>query len=135
MKNKLILLGIITALILIVAFKEKEVVSALDVDNSFKKSDYLNKKLPVMFDLGSDTCISCRDMRKVLIDTNLKLEDKAIIKFIDVIKYPDLLDQFDMRVMPTQYFYNKDGKLYKKNEGPLTKEKIYEIFAEMGYLF
>ncbi len=107
----------------------------LHVAADFNKNDYLNKGYPVLLDIGGAECIPCRNMAPVLEELNEELNDKAVIKFVDYWKYPDLAKQFEFSVIPTQYFYDEFGELYTTHEGEITKTQVLAIFAEMGYTF
>lgn len=90
---------------------------------------------PAMLDIGGSDCISCKNMATTLKELNKELMGKAIVKFIDYWQYGHLASQFEFEVIPTQFFYNENGELYKTHKGELTKEEILAIFKEMGYEF
>lgn len=69
-------------------------------------------KLPIIIDFGSDSCIPCQQMAPVLKTMNEAMQGKAIIKFVDVWKYSDAAEGFPIQVIPTQVFFNADGKPY-----------------------
>jgi thioredoxin 1 len=89
-------------------------------------------KLPMMIDFGSDGCIPCREMAPVLEELNTELKGKAIIKFVDVWKYPEASEGFDFSLIPTQFFFDKDGNMYKSHTGGLTKDEAMAILKELG---
>ncbi|MBZ9689277.1 thioredoxin family protein [Clostridium estertheticum] len=111
--------------------------------------------LPIMIDFGADTCIPCTEMAPVLKQLNQELRGKVIIKFVDVWKYQSLAEGYPISVIPTQIFFDKDGKPYTPkdpeasqmqmysskdtkehafttHEGGMTKEQILSVFKEMG---
>lgn len=88
--------------------------------------------LPILIDFGSEGCMPCRQMKPTLIELNEELRGKAIIKYIDVWEYPEAAEGFDFSLIPTQFFINKDGKVYKQHTGILGKEEIINILKEMG---
>lgn len=111
--------------------------------------------LPIIIDFGSDSCIPCKEIAPVLKELNEELKGKAIIKFVDVWKYPSLAEGYPLSLIPTQIFIDANGKPYKpkypenmqmkvysnKNtgeyaftahEGPMTKEQLLNILKEMG---
>lgn len=111
--------------------------------------------LPIIIDFGADSCIPCKEMAPVLRELNLELRDQAIIKFVDVWKYPALAEGYPITVIPTQVFYDVSGKpyapkdpqasgmklyalkdsgehVYTTHEGGLTKEALLKILGEMG---
>ncbi len=101
----------------------------------FKKEEILALGYPTMLDIGGADCIPCKIMAPVLEELNEELMGVAIIKFVDYWKYPKLASQFQFSVIPTQFFYDEHGNLFKTHEGGIDKEGILAIFAEMGYDF
>ena len=68
--------------------------------------------LPIIIDFGSDSCVPCQEMAPVLEKLNEELQGKAIIRFVDVWKYPDLAQDYPITVIPTQMLFDKDGNPY-----------------------
>ena len=111
--------------------------------------------LPIIIDFGSDSCTACKDMAPVLKELNETLRGKAIIKFVDVLKYSSLYKGFPIRLIPTQVFIGSDGKpfvpadpvaymmsyysdrvsgehLFTRHEGGMTKSQLLSVLKEMG---
>ena len=151
MKNKrliglvvvsLIIISMISIIIIKNSSKEEEInsntyeaVFELLATKDFDKKEILSKGYPVLLDIGGGECLPCKAMKPVLEQLNEEWQGKAIVKFIDYWKYPALADQFDFSIIPTQFFYDEDGKLYTTHQGQITKEEVIEIFEEMGYSF
>ncbi|HVI42388.1 MAG TPA: thioredoxin family protein [Anaerovoracaceae bacterium] len=111
--------------------------------------------LPIIIDFGSDSCIPCKEMAPVLKELNSELRGKAIVKFVDVWKYPKLAEGYPISVIPTQLFFDKDGKpytpsdpegmsmtlyqtkdtnehIFTAHEGGITKDQLLDALSEMG---
>ena len=111
--------------------------------------------LPIIIDFGSDVCTICKEMAPVLKELNETLRGKAIIKFVNVIKYSSLYKGFPIRLIPTQIFIGSDGKpfvpvdpveymmsyytdkasgehLFTRHEGGMTKTQLLVVLKEMG---
>lgn len=73
-------------------------------------------KLPIIIDFGADTCVPCKEMAPVLQKMNNEMQEKAIIKFVDVNKNRDVSKDFPIQVIPTQIFFTADGKPYVPKE-------------------
>lgn len=88
--------------------------------------------LPRLVDLGADKCIPCKMMAPIL--EELKTEYAAVlnVEFIDVWKNPDAGQKYDLRVIPTQIFYNASGKELFRHEGFFAKEDILAKWKEFG---
>lgn len=85
-----------------------------------------------MVDIGAKACIPCKMMIPVIENSSKKYEGRAAVIFIDVWKHPDEAPKFGVRAIPTQIFYDKDGKEYKRHEGYLDQESLDKIMAELG---
>lgn len=111
--------------------------------------------IPIIIDFGADSCIPCKEMAPVLRELNQDLQGKAIIRFVDVWKYPDLARGYPITVIPTQVFINAEGKPYvpenpnamplkqyklkdtdehvfTTHEGGMTKEQMLAVLKDMG---
>ncbi len=113
--------------------------------------------LPIIVDYGADTCIPCKEMAPVLEKANETFKGKAFIKFINVWDYPNAADNVPVQVIPTQVFFNSDGKpfvpseelareiqfdmyshkdtgehIFTIHQGGLTEEQMWKILKEMG---
>ncbi len=69
-------------------------------------------EMPIIVDFGADECIPCKEMAPVLVKVNEDMQNKAIVKFVDVWEYPDAAYGFPVQVIPTQVFVNADGTPY-----------------------
>lgn len=110
--------------------------------------------LPIIIDFGADGCGPCKEMEPALEELNEELQGKAIIKFIDVWKYPTLANEYPIQLIPTQILFNSDGTpyapanatelglefiedengehIYTTHVGILTKEQMLNMLREMG---
>lgn len=85
-----------------------------------------------MVDLGADKCIPCKMMAPIIEELKKEYDGIAAIHFIDVWKNPDEAKKYGIQAIPTQIFYDKDGKEVGRHTGFLGKENILEIFAKLG---
>lgn len=111
--------------------------------------------LPIMIDFGADSCPPCREMAPILREVNAEYQGRVIVVYGDVGRYPKLAESFPLEVIPTQFFFTKDGKPYAPqnpqklrmqqflskdmgehvltaHQGYLGKKQMLEVFAEMG---
>lgn len=88
--------------------------------------------LPRLVDVGADTCIPCKMMAPIL--EELKKEYTGIIevKFVDVWKYPEEAQKYQVRGIPTQIFYDASGKELGRHMGFIDKEGILKGFEHFG---
>lgn len=112
---------------------ENETLWQAEATDKFDKNAIINSGYPSLIDIGRSDCYSCSTMYNTLISLNKSNQNNIIIKIVNFAKYHDLTTQFDFKVIPTQFFYDKDGSLYLKHEGSMSKEEIILTFKEMGY--
>ncbi len=88
--------------------------------------------LPRMVDLGADKCIPCKMMAPILEELQQTHADKVSIEFIDVWKNEGAGQEYGVRVIPTQIFFDANGKELFRHEGFYSKEDILGKFKELG---
>ncbi|MCD4787999.1 MAG: thioredoxin family protein [Desulfobacterales bacterium] len=95
------------------------------------------EKMPVkgmvtMIDLGAKKCIPCKMMAPILEKMEKNYKGKAAIIFIDVWKNKDQAGRFGIRAIPTQIFFNKEGKEVYRHGGFMGEKAIIEQLKKMG---
>jgi thioredoxin 1 len=88
--------------------------------------------LVTMVDIGAHSCIPCKMMAPVLKEVAAESEGRAAIVFIDVWQYPDEVKKYGIRVIPTQIFYDAQGKERYRHEGFMSKADIVVKLVELG---
>ena len=95
------------------------------------------EKVPVkgtvtMIDLGAEKCLPCKMMVPILEKMEKKYRDKADIIFIDVWENRDQARRFGIRAIPTQIFFDKNGKEIYRHVGFMNENAIIEQLQKMG---
>ena len=90
------------------------------------------KGMVTMVDLGAKKCIPCKMMAPILEKLTKQYEGHAAIIFIDVWEDNSQGRKFGVRSIPTQIFYDKDGKEVHRHQGFLAEEAIIKQLAKMG---
>lgn len=90
------------------------------------------KGMVTMVDLGATKCIPCKMMAPILEKLTKQYEGHAAIIFIDVWEDNSQGRKFGVRSIPTQIFYDKDGKEVYRHQGFLAEEAIINQLARMG---
>jgi thioredoxin len=95
----------------------------------------MNEKPLVTFvELGSVNCIPCRQMQPVMKAIEEKYKDQVKVVFYDVwnadqAKYAQT---FGIRVIPTQVFFDTDGKEFFRHEGYYPEREIHNLLQKRG---
>ena len=97
-----------------------------------KAPDVPVKGMVTMLDLGAKSCIPCKMMAPIMEKLEKDYQGKAAIIFIDVWKEPDQAKRFGIRAIPTQIFYDKEGKELYRHEGFMSENAIVAQLKNMG---
>jgi len=89
-------------------------------------------KLPKLIDLGAGKCIPCKMMKPILDDLKANYADRFVTQFIDVWENPDAGKPYGIEVIPTQIFFDADGKELFRHVGFYGKEDILGKWKELG---
>lgn len=90
------------------------------------------KGMPTLVDLGATTCVPCKMMEPVLEKVKKKYAGKAAVIFIDVRKHYEQVKRFGIRAIPTQVFYDRDGREIFRHVGFYSEKDIDAQFKKMG---
>jgi thioredoxin 1 len=88
--------------------------------------------LVTMVDLGAHKCIPCKMMAPIIAELQMEYKNRASIIFIDVWEHREQASRFGIRGIPTQIFYDKDGKEAGRHIGFLDKKSIVETLEKLG---
>ena len=97
------------------------------------KSDTL-KPMITFVELGSVKCIPCRKMQPVMKAIEDKYDDQIKVIFYDVWKSDQRKygEEYDIRLIPTQVFLDKDGKEIFRHEGFFPEAEIDKFLQKQG---
>jgi len=93
-----------------------------------------NPKLPRLVDVGADKCIPCVMMAPLLEELKKEYAGVLDVEFVDVWKNPVGAKQYGVRGIPTQIFYDANGKELKRHMGFISKQGILDEFQKLGIL-
>jgi thioredoxin 1 len=85
--------------------------------------------LPTVAEFGAQTCASCREMAGILDSVARKTAGRAHVLAIDISKDYDAAQVFQIRLMPTQVFFDARGHEIGRHMGKLTEA---EVMAGLG---
>jgi thioredoxin 1 len=89
-------------------------------------------KLPRLVDLGADKCIPCKLMAPILSELKLEQAGCLEVEFVDVWKSPEAAKPYKISLIPTQIFYDANGKELFRHEGFYSKGDILSKWKELG---
>ncbi len=82
---------------------------------------------PTVVEFGANNCVSCREMKPVL--QALARDPRIEVVDVDILKERDYISHYQIRLMPTQVFYNAKGEETGRHMGKISGE---DILARLG---
>lgn len=92
----------------------------------------LSSGKPTVIDLGARTCIPCKKMAPILEALSKDYRGKASVLFIDVHENQAAADKFRIQMIPTQIFFNAQGKEVKRHIGFMERTEIINYLKTAG---
>ena len=129
---KIAIVAILIAAVAVAIVVRQDKSGSDNVPAEFEPEQLTGKGLPVMIDLGSDQCIPCKMMAPILEELKTEYTDKLSVHFLDVRKLPALSKAYNIKLIPTQIFYDSSGKELFRHEGFYAKEDIIAKWREFG---
>jgi thioredoxin 1 len=106
---------------------------AASADDAVQPDQLVTNDIPILIDLGSDECIPCKEMAPILEELKTEYADKFKVEFMDVRIDPMLTTVYNIKLIPTQIFFDASGKELFRHEGFYSKEDILSKWKELGY--
>ncbi len=86
--------------------------------------------LPRLVDLGAGKCIPCKRMAPILETLKADYAGAVDVRFVDVWQNPDAGRPYNIRLIPTQIFFDRTGRERFRHEGFFAREEIEQIFKD-----
>lgn len=87
---------------------------------------------PRLVDFGADKCVPCKMMAPILEELRKEHKGKLKVEFIDVRKNGAAANEYKVKSIPTQVFYDENGKEFSRHVGFISKEDILKVFSDRG---
>lgn len=94
-------------------------------------SPLASAQLPNLLNLGADKCIPCKMMAPILEEWRREYAGRLEVEFIEVWKNPDASQRYGIQMIPTQIFYDAEGRERARHVGFIGKEDILAKFREL----
>jgi thioredoxin 1 len=121
-----LLSALLLALIATTAHAELPSATALAVNQA------LSSGKPTVVDLGARTCIPCKKMAPILESLSTEYHGRVNVLFIDVWENKAAAEKFRVQMIPTQIFFNSQGKEIKRHMGFMDKSEIVKELKVAG---
>lgn len=100
-------------------------MAAIFVSNENFESEVLKSDVPVLVDFWAPWCGPCQMLGPIVEDVAEENTDIKVCK-INIDENPDLAMQFKIMSIPTLVVF-KNGEVYKKSVGVISKSEILEL--------
>lgn len=97
-----------------------------------EKNGRVEKPIPLLLDLGATKCIPCKMMAPILEELREEYRGRFEVVFIDIWENKEAISEYNVRVIPTQIFFNAKGKELFRHQGFYSKEQIIAKWKEFG---
>lgn len=103
-------------------------------DKSASQRPSVFKPLVTFVEIGAAKCIPCKAMQPIMKEVAQEYKGQVKVLFHDVWTQQGKMDaeKYNIRVIPTQVFLDKDGKEYYRHEGYLPKEYVVKVLQVQG---
>ena len=128
MKKILIIIALIVAIGLVMYAKRIDTKSKTEVIKSVETRN----DIPRLLDLGADKCMACKAMDPVLEKLRKEFKGKLQVDFMDVWKNSKEVEKYKVQSIPTQIFFDANGKELYRHIGFISEEDILKKWKELG---
>jgi len=87
---------------------------------------------PTMVQFSASGCAPCEMMKPILKKLKKKYADTINIVYIPVMEHQMLANRFNVRAVPVQVFFDKEGKKVNQHMGFMAEADIVSQFKKMG---
>jgi thioredoxin 1 len=84
---------------------------------------------PTVVEFGSTSCVSCREMKPLLAQLAREHGERVAVTDLDILKERSYIARYHIRLMPTQVFYDAQGRETSRHLGKIT---VPEMLARLG---
>jgi len=88
--------------------------------------------LPKLIEVGSTTCTPCKLMAPILEELKSEYKGKLEIVIVDVNEDKGAAGKYGVRMIPTQIFYDSEGREVARHTGFIPKDDLLAKFVEKG---
>jgi thioredoxin 1 len=79
---------------------------------------------PTVVEFGANACLSCREMKVVLARLRQAYGDRVAVVEIDLLKQQEIAQRHYIQLMPTQVFFDAQGRETGRHMGKLGLEEV-----------
>lgn len=124
-KNILVICIVMSFIGFVAIWKSQQVETKMPTHN------YETNGLPLLLEVGSDSCVPCVAMEDVLKELRIDYNDVLHVEFLHA-KNTEEVKELDVHAIPTQIFYDVDGNEFFRHVGFFSTQEILSVFRDHG---
>jgi thioredoxin 1 len=128
-----VVIAVVAAVMLAVVVNQYR--KSASVTNNESAVTRVTAKLPRLVDFGAGKCVPCKLMSPILEGLKKEYAGRMNVEFVDVWVNPDDGKPYNIEMIPTQIFFDADGKELFRHEGFFGREDILGKWKELGVDF
>ncbi len=75
---------------------------------------------PTVVEFGANACVACREMKPVLAALARDRAGRISVAEVDIIKQPEYISRYKIQLMPTQVFFDAQGRETSRHMGKIS---------------
>lgn len=95
-------------------------------------ADMISKEMPTMVDFGAEWCPACKQMKPIVNQIEKEYKGRVMVIYIDVDQNKQITSDNNITAIPTQMFFDKDGKMVLRHVGVLQIDEVRDQLEKMG---
>jgi len=127
-------LAVFTFILIPSTYAQEKGGKPADAKAPVAKTASVFKPLVTFVEIGAAKCIPCKMMQPIMKEVAEEYKGQVKVLFHDVWTQQGKIDseKYNIRVIPTQVFLDKDGKEYFRHEGYFPKEDLVKVLKMQG---
>ena len=102
-----------------------------EAETKIPTHSYETNGLPLLLEVGSDTCVPCVAMEDVLKELLNDYINVLHVEFLHA-KNTEEVKKLDVHAIPTQIFYDADGNEFYRHVGFFSTQEMLSVFRDHG---
>jgi thioredoxin 1 len=126
--------GFLTAFTFILLSVDCRYADAQGTDGKSKAAAKSDTVLVTFVEIGAASCIPCKAMQPIMKSVAEEYKGQVKVVFHDVWTPQGKVDgmKYNIRLIPTQVFLDKNGKEYFRHEGYFPKDEVVRVIKTQG---
>jgi len=128
-RNNLVMAGVLAVLVGLYAFQTTQKQQR---QYGFADPNVIGNGKPVLLEFSSYYCRPCREMMPILEQLDKEYPSVFTVALADIWQKEKLAEQYKISVVPTQVFFDGQGKELFRHKGFYPAEQILAKWKELG---